>query len=323
MTARSFVLIANPHAGRGQAAKVAGRTEAALRSAGAAVHSEMTTSIEHATALATSAALAGDVSVAIGGDGLLSAVAAGASRHRGTVGIVPCGRGNDYARMVGITEVGGCVKVLLEAKPRPADCIAVSSGLTAAPTVTAPPAMPSCLVTAVPGADTAAAVPHRVAIGNVYLGFDSLSNVLANQITVNLGQFSYSYTALRVAISMRPLMFRLVLDGKPTEYTGSGVAIANSAYYGHGVPVAPRADVHDGLLDVMMFEQTTRRSRVALLLAMRSGKHQQRSGVNHVRARRVHVVLEPPLEAYSDGDPIGRTPLTAWVLPGAIQVLRP
>lgn len=306
MSARSFVLIANPRAGRGHAARMIADTAAGLRAAGAPTRGELTTSIQHAADLAERAAAAGDVAVAIGGDGLLRAVAAGASRHGGTVGIVPCGRGNDYARMVGIGGFDGCVRVLLEADPAPADCIAVAAGML--------------------GGERDLAVresAYEVAIGNVYLGFDSLSNVLANNMKINLGPFSYNYTALRVALTMRPMVFRLVVDGTPTEYTGSGVTIANSAYYGRGVPVAPTADVHDGELDVVMFEQINRRTRVATLLAMRTGKHLARSGVHHVRARRVQVQIEPPLDAYSDGDPIGRTPLTAWVLPGAIQLLRP
>lgn len=301
MSDRSFVLIANPHAGRGQAARIVVETDAALSAAGVTAHAELTTSIHHARDLADQAAAVGSIAVAIGGDGLLRAVAAGASRHGGTVGIVPCGRGNDYARMVGSGALDGCVWTLLHAEPRPTDCIAVTPGLV----------------------EESDAVPYDVAIGNVYVGFDSLSNALANKITMYLGPLSYKYTALRVALTMRPLMFRLVIDGAADDYPGSGVVIANSAFYGRGVPVAPGADIHDGMLDVIMFEQVDRRSRVAMMLALRTGKHLARTDVRHVRARRIQVELEPPVEAYSDGDPICPTPLTAWVLPGAVGLLRP
>ena len=296
MTSRSFVLIANPHAGRGKAAKVLSDATAALRRAGAPTQGQTTTSIEHATELAADAAEAGDVAVAIGGDGLLRAVAAGASRYGGTVGIVPCGRGNDYARTVGITDLNRCVSILLDAVPRPTDCIAVARGLTAS-----------------------RSPQHAIAIGNVYVGFDSLSNALANDLKVNLGEFTYTYSTARVAMTMQPLQFRLTIDGRATEYRGSGITITNSKYYGGGVPVAPGADVHDGLLDVLLFQQFTRRSRIAMLLAMRKGTHERRPDVQHVRASTVGINLDPPLEAYSDGDSIGRTPLTAWILPGAIS----
>ncbi len=294
------MLIANPHSGRGKAVSVLGDAVAALRAAGALTQGHITTSIEHATELAAHAAEAGDIAVAIGGDGLLRAVAAGASRFGGTVGIMPCGRGNDYARTVGITDLNRCIRILLDAVPRPTDCIAVAPGLT-----TTRPTEPA------------------IAIGNVYVGFDSLSNALANDLRVNLGEFTYTYSTARVAMTMQPLHFRLTIDGRATEYRGSGLTITNSKYYGGGVPVAPEADVHDGLLEVLLFQQLTRRSRIAMLLAMRKGTHERRPDVQHVRASTVGIHLEPPLDAYSDGDSIGRTPLTAWVMPGAIRLLRP
>lgn len=289
---RTFALIANPHAGRGRAGDVVRTTEALLHSAGAESRAELTTSIEHAEQLAAEAAGAGEIAVAVGGDGLVRAVAAGASRHEGTIGIVPAGRGNDFARTVGIAKgnVEAAVATLLTAEARPTDCIAVND---------------------------------RVALGNVYIGFDSLTNVAANALRVNLGQFSYTYAALRVALTMAPLQFAIEVDGVRRTFTGSGVAVASSIYYGGAVPVAPTADPHDGILDVVTFAITGRRRRVATLLAMRSGAHLGRAGVDHVRAREITIEVTPVLEAYSDGDPIARAPLHVRVMPGAIGLLRP
>ncbi|MDO9355614.1 MAG: diacylglycerol kinase family protein, partial [Solirubrobacteraceae bacterium] len=64
---RSFVLIANPTSGRGQAAEVVARVTDGLRAGGAPVRSELTTSIEHADGLAQEAARVGEVAVAVGG----------------------------------------------------------------------------------------------------------------------------------------------------------------------------------------------------------------------------------------------------------------
>ena len=297
MSGRRFVVIANPHAGRGRAERVLTQTVAALRAAGADADGELTTSIGHAAELAAAAAADGAVSVGVGGDGLLRAVAAGASRSGGTVGIVPAGRGNDFARTVGIDKkaVDENIARLLSAEPVPTDCIAVTSA----------------------GGAT------DIALGNVYAGFDSLSNIAANELRVNLGGLSYTWAALRVALTMPVLDLEVTVDGATHAYRGSGVAIGNSRFYGGNVPFAPDADVHDGLLDVVMFEQTDARSRVATLWSMRSGGHLARDGVRHVRGREVHVRVDPTLEAYSDGDPIAHTPLTATVMPGAIKLLRP
>jgi YegS/Rv2252/BmrU family lipid kinase len=286
-----FLLIANPSAGRGRAAEVVEHATLLLRSAGAEVRSELTTSIQHAEELGDAAAQDGQVAVAVGGDGLIRGVAAGVARHGGTLGIVPAGRGNDFARTVGITKnVSDAVRTLVTAKPRATDCIAVND---------------------------------RVALGNVYLGFDSLSNITANAMRVNLGQFSYTYAALRVALTMPPLHFKLRIDGEPHAFTGSGVTIASSIFYGGAVPVAPAADPHDGQLDVVTFEFTGPATRVAALLAMKAGRHLDRPDVRHRLAREIDVEVAPTVEAYSDGDPIAHPPLRVRVLPAAIKLLRP
>ena len=297
MTDRRFVVVANPHAGRGQAEVVLRQVVAALQAAGAQAGGELTTSIGHAADLAGAAAADGAIAVAVGGDGLVRAVAAGASRHHGTVGLVPAGRGNDFARTVGIAkdDLEASIRTLLEADPRPTDCIAVAG----------------------------AGQVTDVALGNVYAGFDSLSNVTANALRFNLGEFSYTYAALRVALTMPVLELAVTVDGERHAYRGSGVAIGNSRFYGGNVPFAPHADPHDGLLDVVLFAQTTARSRVSTLWSMRSGAHLGRDGVQVVRGREVRVEVTPTLEAYADGDPVAHTPLTATVMPGAIGLLRP
>ena len=302
MSTGPFVVLGNPHAGRGRAAEMVATVVRALQDADSQARGVLTTSIGHATELAAAAAGDNTVAVAVGGDGLLRAVVAGAARHHGTVGIIPAGRGNDYARTLGMpSTIEGGIRVLLTGGPRPADCIAVALGATS-----------DCL-----------RQHHDVAIGNVYCGFDSISNVLANNMRVNLGPFTYQFAAAHAAMTMPRLMFRLTIDGSPYEFAGSGVAIANSRFYGAGVPLAPHADVDDGMLDVLMFEQTNRRARIATMLAMRKGAHLNRHDVQHVRAREIQVWVDPPIEAYSDGDPMCRSPLTAQVMPGAIQLLRP
>ena len=46
----------------------------------------------------------GDVVVSVGGDGMLCSLAGEVARLGGTLGIVPAGRGNDFARMLGLPD---------------------------------------------------------------------------------------------------------------------------------------------------------------------------------------------------------------------------
>ena len=84
--------------GAGRAARGRGGAARARRP----VTVQHTTGIEHAQSLAAGAAQAGEVAVSYGGDGLAGAVAHALRGTQGTLGLLPGGRGNDFARKLGI-----------------------------------------------------------------------------------------------------------------------------------------------------------------------------------------------------------------------------
>lgn len=103
-----FSLIVNPAAGRGRSLRSVPLATAALDSAGVSYEVQESSSMRHATELAAQAAAAGKVVVAVGGDGMAGALAGVTSGLHGTFGIIPVGRGNDLARVLGIPfDAGG------------------------------------------------------------------------------------------------------------------------------------------------------------------------------------------------------------------------
>ena len=69
---------------------------------GVAFRVERTHSIEHARELARSTVAAGELAAAMGGDGLLGAVAGELRGTDGALAVLPGGRGNDFARKLGL-----------------------------------------------------------------------------------------------------------------------------------------------------------------------------------------------------------------------------
>src|SRR5437764_15449544 len=99
---RKLCLIVNPVAGGGRPARALPQVQAELRARGLEQRFEYTKSLAHARELAAEAAAAGEVAVAFGGDGLISAVAGALKGSHGVVGVLPGGRGNDLCRVLGI-----------------------------------------------------------------------------------------------------------------------------------------------------------------------------------------------------------------------------
>src|ERR1700742_1182454 len=95
-------VIVNPVAGGGRAGRALPTVRAELHRLRLEHHLQATLSLDHARALARDAIKAGEIAVAFGGDGLIGAVA-GALRHSdGVLGVLPGGRGNDFARSLSI-----------------------------------------------------------------------------------------------------------------------------------------------------------------------------------------------------------------------------
>src|SRR5947209_20144940 len=99
---RRLALIVNPSAGGGRAGAALPDVQDALRRLGLEHRVETTRSLEHARELAVEAAERGEAAVAFGGDGLVGAVAGALAHSGGVLGVLPGGRGNDFARVLGI-----------------------------------------------------------------------------------------------------------------------------------------------------------------------------------------------------------------------------
>ena len=289
---RSVTLIVNPAAGAGRAAKQLPTAEAEFGRLGIPVHREETTSLDHAMELARAATAAGEAVFTLGGDGLVGAVA-GALADTGTpLGVLPGGRGNDFARVLGIPgDPAEAVRALVAAPERKLD-LAEAGG--------------------------------RPFIGIASCGFDSVANRIANESRLVKGNLVYLYAALRAVATWTPARFELVLDGKVRVYTGWSVGACNSKAYGGGMYAAPNAELDDGLLDVVVSERTSRFNFVFRLLPrVFKGTHVDLPYVHEMRAREVRISADRPFTLYADGDPVQDLPVTVRVRPGALTVLAP
>jgi YegS/Rv2252/BmrU family lipid kinase len=285
-------LIVNPVAGGGRAGRALPAVQDELRRLGLDHRVQATLSLEHARSLAREAAAIGEVAVAFGGDGLIGAVA-GALRHgEGVLGVLPGGRGNDFARSLSIPvdPVAAC-RILRTGERRQLDLGSVGG---------------------------------RTFIGIASCGFDSVANRIANDTKVVRGNLVYAYGALRALAGWRPASFTVTVDdGTPRSVVGYTVAVANSGHYGGGMRLAPGAQLDDGLLELVIISDVSRLRFLRMLPTVFNGEHVHRPEFEMVRARRVTVAASRPFTMYADGDPIAELPAEIEVLPAAVCTIVP
>jgi YegS/Rv2252/BmrU family lipid kinase len=295
-------LIVNPAAGGGKAGRVAPEVERTLRGHGLTVRRADTRDLDHARALAREAAEQGETVVALSGDGMIGVVADALRAVEGAVlGVLPGGRGNDLARVLGIGDdpVAACATIA-HGVPRAMDLGEVS--------------------------DQRREGLGRAFVGVASAGFDSDANRIANEAPAWLGGLVYTYAALRALAAWRPASFEIELDppGERRRFTGYSVGACNSKTYGGGMRAAPDAMLDDGLLEVVILETVSKLAFVTKILPrVFKGTHVRLPTVHVFRAAEVEVSADRPFTMYADGDPIGELPVRVRAVPAAVTVLVP
>ena len=182
---RRFALLVNPASGGGRALTALPRVHAELDRLGAAHRTVTTRSIEHAAEEARAAAGAGETVAALSGDGLLRPLAGVLKGRESALALIPCGRGNDLARVLGIpTDPAAAARPAVEGRERVLDV---------------------------------ADVDGTPFMGIASFGFDSDANRIANEAKLVKGDAVYLYAALRALAGWRPARFTVTVDGTSTS----------------------------------------------------------------------------------------------------------
>jgi YegS/Rv2252/BmrU family lipid kinase len=288
---RRFALLANPASAGGRALKALPAVHATLDSLGAEHRTVTTRSIDHAYEEACRAAEAAETVIALGGDGLLRPLAGALKHSAGSLAVVPCGRGNDFARVLGVPkDPAEAARVAVEGAERMLDVANVEG------------------------------TPY---LGIASFGFDSECNRIANEAKLIKGNGVYVYSALRALAAWKPARFTVTVDSEHHEATGYSVAVGNSKVYGGGMYILPMAELDDGKLDVMITKESSKLTFLRELPKVFKGTHVDSGYTEFFRGEVIEVSSDRPFAIYADGDPIGATPAMVRVEQRCLRVIAP
>jgi diacylglycerol kinase (ATP) len=300
---RSFTFLVNPASGGGAAPAAVVPVAKLLRAGGATVDVTYSPGPKAMGALVDAAVARGDVVVSVGGDGMLSSLAGLVAEAGGTLAVVPAGRGNDFARMLGLPDDPAALAALmLDTDPRLIDLVSLT----------------------LPGG-----AGSRVVAGSVYCGVDARAGEIVDNAHWLPGKLQYPYAALRALATYKPGRFLVSVDGDERRYDAANVVVANSAYYGNGMKIAPSAQVDDGLLDVVVIEAASKLELMRSLPKVYDGGHVDLPEVTVLTGKRVELRADAarPVPVGGDGEPLGSLPpqsggpAVVELMPGALSVI--
>lgn len=146
------------------------------------------------------------------------------------------------------------------------------------------------------------------------------------------GLWTYVRTSVRNFIRAKTYPFEIYINGEQLSTSAYFISIANSNQFGNNFTIAPQASLGDGMLDIVIVQDMSKRKLVgSILRQVRSGKVQPRYGIDqeaggilYFQAKSL-VIRNPKLAPlHIDGDPWpGNDTFTIQVIPKAFRLLQP
>ncbi|WP_338748553.1 diacylglycerol/lipid kinase family protein [Janibacter alittae] len=296
---RRFLFIANSSAGT----SAQERTDAAL--AVLREHGDVdvvtTSTIEELTEAI--AGRDGREIIVAGGDGSLNAFVTALCRAGSlgeeppTVGLLPMGTGNDFARTLEMpTDPAEAARVVIDSPPRPVDVLLDDE--------------------------------DRLVANAVHIGVGEEAGRIAAPWKERLGPVGYVIGGLAAGFGRSGRHLKVVADGEVVvdgTHRSLQVAVTIGQSVGGGTPIAPDALPGDGKAEVVVSRAISWRRRLLYAATVNTGRHTRLDDVISLRARTVTVTgVNHEFAANADGEALEPARERTWhVVPGAYRLHSP
>ena len=243
-----------------------------------------------------------DALLVVGGDGMVNLGTNLVAKTKVPLGIIPSGTGNDMARGLGIpySDTDAAVASVVRGLARPTRAIDAGS------------------VTYVDEATGAAATRWFACV--LSAGFDAIVNERANLMSWPRGASRYTVALIIELLRLRPIKYKLTLDGTVIETTGALVSVGNNVSLGGGMKVTPDALLDDGFADVLIVEALSRFAFLRVFPRVFKGTHLTDPRVTVHRAKKIRIESEG-ITAYADGERFAALPIDIMMVPSVLNIL--
>ncbi len=290
-----YHIIVNPLSGKGLGKKALRTVETVLTGKEIDYEVHMTEHAGHATEIARELSKTPDtVIIAMGGDGSFNEVLNGIENFENvTLGFVPCGTGNDYARATHIpTDITRAVDLILKGETGYTDFLEVNGK--------------RCLNVCGAGMDV-----------DVLVRYSTMKHFT--------GKLKYYASLIDTLLHLRFHKIKLTReDGSEEEHSVFLVSLCNGKYIGGGMAISPESDAKDGVMDVVVVNEIKPSKVLGLLLKfLNGGKHIQMPCTEVIHCKKARVEILDDGKTQTDGEVKDEKVLDCSVVSGKLKTFFP
>ena len=137
------------------------------------------------------------------------------------------------------------------------------------------------------------------------------------------GKATFFYALARVFFEWDNTFVSVQLDDERREARMHDVIVANGQWHGGAMHLAPGAQPDDGLFDVVLIGDVTKRDFLTTAPKLYKGTYLAHPKIELLRSRTVAVDAPERLPIELDGEQVGTTPVRFEIVPAALRVRVP
>jgi diacylglycerol kinase (ATP) len=137
------------------------------------------------------------------------------------------------------------------------------------------------------------------------------------------GKVAYAWSTLAVFSRWRNAHVQVKVDGEERSDTMHDVIVANGRFLAGGMKITPEAEPDDGLFDVLLIGDVTKRDLITVFPKLYRGTHLPHPKAELLRGRVVEIDSPEPLPVELDGEQPGTTPVRFEVVPRGLRLRVP
>ena len=223
--------------------------------------------------------------VACGGDGTVNLVANQAINHNGIMSILPLGRGNDFAKFIGINSFNQFKRMLINSTILKCEYLELNFKNT-----------------------------KKICLTSAGVGLLSEAAYRASKIPFFQGILLYLVSALTSFINLKAHSYIVELDKIKVLNEKLAILVAASTpFAGGGMHIAPDALKYKNKINLLYAKKVTRIQAIGLLSKVMSGNHLGHPKVNNLHIKNCKINTNDknfwaPL-VYGDGEHLGNLPV--------------
>ncbi|ASY23882.1 diacylglycerol kinase (ATP) [Candidatus Nanopelagicus abundans] len=228
--------------------------------------------------------------IAVGGDGLVNLCLQHLAQSGLTLGVIPAGTGNDFARAVGLNKMS--MNELFNLFTR-TDPIKIDLGHVKSSTA------------------------EKWFVQVLSTGFDAEVNSRANKIKWPRGKSKYTISTVRTLARFKPINYKIDIDSRKFDQSAMLFTIANGETYGGGMRICPGASNSDGFFEILLVRPVSRFVLLTIFPKVFKGNHIPHQKIDTYRAK--VVTISAPTSAYADGEYVAHLPITVTNVGNALS----